>query len=307
MPNVLPSFSALRAFESAARQSSFNLAARELGRTPSAISHQIRLLENLLGTPLFIRDRRKNRVKLTNAGIQYQREISAPLAELLRATEKFKIETTAGVLRIGATPAFISRWLVARLSSFSVLWPDIELKIEQIDQPLSFLDGDVDVLIQYGSAEHEGYRVEPFLTTTRFAVCSPEYAAAHVDLSDPESLARLTLLQDEYGDSWHEWFMAAIGRVPKKIKGPVMPHCELTLRAAKEHQGVVLGYGALIEQELASGELTRIFDIETETRIIYSLNYPESRAKSPRVRAFRDWIFSQVAQNSEERVKEAAE
>jgi LysR family glycine cleavage system transcriptional activator len=293
MKRRIPPFPALRAFEAAARHESFKEAAEELCLTQSAISHQIRGLEELLGVSLF--ERSAHGVTLSGEGRGYFEQVHACLDSLADATAELMGETLEGNLVIGATPAFTSRWLLPRLASFAETNPSIVLEIIPNDAPLAFPDDGTDILIQYGSEPAEGYRVEPFLRTTRFPVCSPDWLAREGRPESPQALAERGILRDEYGDSWTEWFEIASGERPAALKGPVLPHCELTLRAAKEGQGVAMAYGALIERELASGDLVKLFEVETPGKVIYSMTYPEAAANRPRVAAFRNWVFDQQA------------
>jgi LysR family glycine cleavage system transcriptional activator len=291
MKRNLPPFASLRAFEAAARHESFKSAAEELHLTQSAISHQVKTLEDRLGISLF--ERLNGGVTLTLKGATYFRDVCVALDQISDSTLRACGEAVAGPLFIGATPAFTSRWLMPRLVGFRRAFPGIELEILPNDAPLRFPNDGTDILIQYGCEPAAGYETEPFLTTTRFPVCSAGLIEREGAPSEPAELAEMTLLRDEYGDSWDEWFTAA-GGAPKPIAGPRMAHCELTLRAAKEGQGVALAYGALIEKELESGELLRLFDVETPRKVIYSLMYPTAHANRPRVAAFRNWIFDQV-------------
>jgi LysR family glycine cleavage system transcriptional activator len=291
MKRNLPPFASLRAFEAAARHESFKTAAEELLLTQSAVSHQIKTLEGYLGMALF--ERAGGRVSLTPKGEAYFHDICGALDRISNSTFRACGEAVDGPLFIGATAAFTSRWLMPRLANFRRACPGIELEIVANDAPLRFPNDGTDILIQYGSEPAPGFETEPFLATTRFPVCSAALIEREGRPESPLDLAGKTLLRDEFGDSWREWFVAA-GCEPKAIQGPRMAHCELSLRAAKEGQGVALGYGALIEKELESGELVRLFEVETPRKVIYSLMYPTAQANRPRVSAFRNWIFEQA-------------
>jgi LysR family glycine cleavage system transcriptional activator len=291
----LPPFAALRAFEAAARHESFKEAARELGRTPSSVSHQVKSLEGYLGLKLFARHRDSSSVCLTRKGRAYYHEVGGILEELAMSTKRARGELETGPLFVGATAAFVSRWLLPRLNDFNHCHPEIELQIVPNDAPLRFPDDGTDILIQYGSEPAEGFRVEPFLRTSRFPVCSPKLFDSMEPPKRPEELKDYPLLRDEYGDCWGEWFKETSAPSPPMHYGQKFAHCELTLRAAKEGQGVALAYGALIDAELSSGELVRLFDIETTKKTIYSMTYPESYSNNPRISAFRNWVFNQVA------------
>ena len=294
MTQQLPPFAALRAFEAAARFESFKDAAAELGRTPSSVSHQVKALEEFLGKKLFERRRDSSSVHLTRQGRAYFQEISAIFEQLAISTKRARGEAEQGPLFVGATVAFASRWLLPRLSDFKGNYPDIDLQVVPNDAPLSFPDDGTDILIQYGDEPSEGFRVEPFLKTTRFAVCSPGFLESRRAPARPEELADYPLLRDAYGDSWDDWFEGTAASPPPRTSGHELPHCEFSLRAAKEGQGIALAYGALVEPELSSGDLVRLFDIETPEKVIYSMSYPESHSNRPRVSAFRNWVFDQV-------------
>lgn len=295
MKRSLPSFSAVRAFEAAARHRSFKAAAEELSLTQSAISHQVKGLEQFLGTSLF--HRCANRVELTRCGADYFGDLSLILDLLSSSTERVKGTELCGPLSVRATPAFTARWFLPRLESFNRSYPEIELEVTTTSDPMRFPDDGVDVLIQYGQVPAAGLRVDPFLTSSRFPVCSPEFLANGRAIGKPEDLAKVTLLRDLVGDDWQTWFACADSPMPDAIKGPRFAHCELTLKAAEEGQGVALAYGALIDRELAQGKLLKLFDLETPPKVIYSLTCPEAWTNRPRIAAFRNWVFAESAKD----------
>jgi LysR family glycine cleavage system transcriptional activator len=296
MRRKLPPFPAVRAFEAAARHLSFKAPAEELCVTQSAISHQVKGLEEFLGTTLFHRS--ANCVRLTRCGAGYFDELTSILDRLNASTESFTSTTTAGSLSVRATPAFASRWLMPRMAAFNRAHQEIELEVTTTTDPMHFPSDGVDVLIQYGQKPAEGLRVDPFLSSTRVPVCHPKMLEAGPALRRPEDLAKLTLLRDVVGDDWNTWFACANTKVPEKIKGPRFAHCELTMRAAEEGQGVALAYAALIDNEIAEGKLVKLFDLETPPKVIYSLTCPESWTNRPRIAAFRNWVFAEAAKNA---------
>ena len=294
MKRKLPPFAAVRAFEAAARHGSFKAAAEELNVTQSSISHQVKGLEDFLGITLF--DRHAGGVSLTRRGDEYRGNLTAVLDSLDSATRRVTGTEAGGPLAVCATPAFTSRWLLPRLESFGRGFPEIEVDVITSDEPIAFPGDGVDVLIQYGEVPQEGIAVEPFLTSTRFPVCSPAYLDSAPDIREPRDLARLTLLRDLNAyDEWADWLACADVPLSTPLRGPRFAHCDLTLRAAEEGQGVALAYGALIDRELAEGRLVKLFDIETAPKVIYSLTCPERWSNRPRIAAFRNWVFEQVA------------
>lgn len=296
MRRSLPSFSAVRAFEAAARHRSFKAAAEELSLTQSAISHQVKGLEQFLGTALF--HRRANGVELTRCGTDYFGDLSQILDLLDSATERLRGTDLCGPLSVRATPAFTVRWLLPRLDSFNRSHPEIELEVTTTSDPMHFPDDGVDILIQYGQEPAAGLSVDPFLTSSRFPVCSPEFLANGPAIEVPEDLAKVTLLRDLVGDDWATWFACADSQMPDTVKGPRFAHCELTMRAAEEGQGVALAYGTLIDREIAQGTLLKLFDLETPPKVIYSLTCPHAWTNRPRIAAFRNWVFAETAEDT---------
>ncbi len=297
MRRNLPPFAAIRAFEAAARHQSFKSAAEELHLTQSAISHQVKGLEEFLGVSLFHRS--GHGVELTPCGSDYVAEISCILDRLSTSTECITGVSTSGVLKVRMTPGFASRWLTPRLSRFSASYPGIIVEISTTAEPFRFPDDDTDVLIQYGKEPADGFRVEPFMASGRVPVCNPSILKDAPTIRTPGDLLKLTLLRDLVGDDWSAWFACAKAKMPANMDGPLFEHCELTLRAAEEGQGVALGYTALIGRALADGRLTRLFELETAPKVIYSLTCPEAWVNHPRIAAFRNWITEEVSRESE--------
>ncbi|NQV43590.1 MAG: transcriptional regulator GcvA [Rhodospirillales bacterium] len=293
MRRALPPFPAIRAFEAAARHQSFKAAAEELCVTQSAISHQVKGLEKFLGVRLF--RRKANGVEVTRSGTNYFDELAQILDRLNDSTEKVKGIELSGTLSLCATPAFTSRWLLPHMGSFNYAYPEIEMEVTTTENPMAFPEEGVDVLIQYGQKPMKGYRTDPFVSTTRFPVCSPEFIEKGPVIKNPEDLVQVNLLRDVVGDDWVNWFACAGSKVPEKIKGPRFAHCELTMKAAEEGLGVALAYGFLISDEIANGKLVKLFDLETPPKVIYSLTCSESRSNHSRIAVFRNWIIAESA------------
>ncbi len=293
MRRRLPHLSAIQGFEAAARHASFKRAADELNLTQSAVSHQVKALEDFLGVGLF--ERSGNRLELTHEGRGYLVEVTAGLERLEAGTERICGNGGSEVLSVRGTPAFIARWLTPRIDRFRQWAPGIELQLTTGLPPTDFASRDVDVIVHWGEAPVPGVRVDPFLSSPRFPVCSPDLWHRAGPFRRPADLVRVTLLHDMVGDGWQSWLerLGAAGFAHEK--GPRFGHCELTLGAAERGQGVALAYGALIEKELADGTLVRLFDEATDPVLIYSLACLEGRAEVPKIAAFRTWIMAEVA------------
>ena len=288
MNRDLPSFPAVRAFEAAARRLSFKEAADELHVTQSAISHQIKSLEAFLGIALFRRTSRG--VALTPDGASYLVRVSEVLDHLSSATHDIRDQHVAGTLYVRSTPAFAARWLVPRLNDFNRRYPDIELHISTSLEPANFVDDGVDVDIRFGTVASSDLHAEPFLKSSRFPVASPALVAGGPPLRRPHDLHSYILLHNEIEDGWAQWFACAGVEHVEPDPGPRFEHCNLTLRAASEGQGIALAYGVLVKADLSAGRLVRLFRTCLPATVIYSLVCPRNSLNHPRVNAFRNWL-----------------
>jgi len=285
----LPPFSAIRAFESAARHLSFKDAAKELCVTPSAISHQIKTLEEYLSTDLFIRHH--NGLTLTLTGEAYVGKLTLLLDSLEHSTKEVT-EPQETTLRVLATPGFAARWLVPRMERMSFA-SDIRLRISQGAPDVDFSSNDADVVIHWADNPVSGCVVEPFMSSAQYPVASPEFVRSNT-INTPEDLLKLTLFHEEVMDGWADWFDAANVDFTASQLGPCFPHCELGHTAAEQGQGVSLAYDALIKDTVEAGKLERLFNINTSASVIYSFCCQQCRYDEPKIKAFHDWIFNEI-------------
>lgn len=293
MRRDLPPFTSIRSFESAARHLSFKAAAEELNVTQSAISHQVKALEDYLGIRLFLRGTRE--IALTREGSDYLGDVSLLLDQLAVATDHVRDKEIAGALHVTTTPAFAARWLVPRLGDFRAAFPEIELHIATSLAAPDFAGDRLDVAIRFVQDEAPGLSVVPFLSSNRFPVASPRLLNGRRNLRSANDFRRFTLLHDEVGDGWREWARCAGLAGLDPSPGPRFAHCELVMRAAIKAQGIALGYGALVQDELAEGRLIRLSDIALPARVIYTIVTLEAWAARPKISAFRNWVLQQVA------------
>jgi LysR family transcriptional regulator, glycine cleavage system transcriptional activator len=288
MRRRLPPFSAVRAFEAAARHLSFKQAADELCLTPSAISHRIKVLEGFLDTRLF--ERSGNRLALTLTGEAYAGKLTHLLDSFLVETEAIRGEPR--ILRVLSTPGFAARWLAPRLSRFEFA-TDIRLRVSNGAPSLDFATNDADVVVQWADRPTPGLLIEPLMASARYPVISPALKARE-NVKRPEDLLRLTLFYDETDDAWREWFDAVGLHGAELPPGPTNPNCELSTTMAEQGQGVSLAYEAVVRGTLASGRLERLFEAATLPMAIYSVACQEARAEEPRIAAFRRWLRAEA-------------
>jgi len=286
----IPPLPAIRAFEAAARHLSFRQAGDELCVTPSAISHQVKALEEALGTPLFARA--PTSLELTPAGADYLAELTPLLDGLDIATRRASAMPAPEGLRIHSTPGFAARWLVPRLDRCPIEG-GISVSVSQGAPSTDFARNEADVVIHWRDAPVPGVVVEPLMSSVQYPVATPALVARE-GISAPEDLLRLPLIRAEVDDAWEDWLArAGLGEGPRRW-GPSLAHCELSLTAAERCQGVAMAYDAMARATIREGRLVRLFEAEVPAVTIYSVAYPVSRRRCPAIRAFRDWLFEEV-------------
>jgi LysR family glycine cleavage system transcriptional activator len=295
----LPPLSAVRAFEAAARQLSFNRAAEELHVTPSAISHQIRSLEEFLGIDLFRRDGRQ--LLLTDKGERYLAAVREALSLISAATEQVTAAKAAGVLTLSVAPGFATPWLVPRLAGFQLEHPAIEVRLDTALDLVDFARSDVDAAIRSGRGRWPGLRSHRLLADELVPVASPALRDGKT-WKQPEDLRDATLLHvlARMGQ-WRSWFNAVGVPGVDADRGPKFHTSPLALEAAMAGQGVAIADRRLVAEHLASGRLVVVFDITLPSDSAYYLVYPEERADNPRITVFRDWLLREVAASAGDR------
>jgi LysR family transcriptional regulator, glycine cleavage system transcriptional activator len=290
LKRTIPPLPALRAFEAAARRLSCTDAAHDLCLTPSAISHQVKSLEEVLGTSLF--ERQPHGLKLTAAGQAYLQDLTSILDALDASTRRISRSKTTSRLRVLSTPGFAARWLVPRLHRYQQR-DQIDILVSQGAPCTDFSRNNADVVIHWGNAPVDGAVVEPMMASSRYPVADAGLAE-HEGIETPGDLLGATLLHDEVDDGWEDWFSEA-GVKPNGLpRGPRLAHCELTLTAAEQKQGVALAYDAMARNAVEAGKLIRLFDIETPARTIYSFAHAETRTRCPDIDRFRVWLFAEA-------------
>lgn len=279
----------MRAFEAAARHLSFKSAAEELCLSPSAISHQIRALEDYLATTLFHRD--GNRVSLSKTGRAYAGRLTELLDHLAHSTERVRSPAKQTV-RVLTTPGFAARWLVPRLARFSS--PDaVRLRIAEGAPSIDFASNDADVVIQWRADSAPGISVWPLLHSARYPVAASDYVERN-QIRQPRDLLRATLFRDETDDMWAEWFRAAGITEQAPNDGPAYPNCEYATTAAEAGIGVSLAYDAVVRDTVSEGRLLRLFDTVTPPFTIYAVACEAGRQDEPFIRKFREWLVREA-------------
>ena len=289
---LLPSLNGLRAFEAAARLLSFTLAAAELNVTQTAISHQIRRLEEQLGIKLFLRQTRS--LALTQEAQDYLPAVRSAFEDLRKATARLRRAEHEGRLTVSTTASLATKWLVSRVAAFQDAHPGIEVRITTSTHLVDFRREDVDVAVRYGHGMWPGLRAHWLMAERIFPVCSPALMNGAQPLLHPEDLAHHTLLHTTvYRDDWRLWLTAA--GLPHSIaarRGLTFDLGFMAIQAAIEGLGVALGRGHMVEADIAAGRLIAPFDTELPQDAGYYVVSPEATADAPKVARFRDWLIA---------------
>ena len=292
----LPSTTLLCAFEAAARLNSFTAAAEELTLTQSAVSRQIRALEALLGSDLFVRDRQT--VRLTGAGQAYAREIRAALGHITAATLAFRANPRGGTLNLAILPTFGTRWLAPRLPGFMAAHPGITVNLSTRLAPFDFGAESLDAAIHFGRPDWAGADLMPLMGETVVPAYGPALRDA-VPVRRPADLLGAPLLHlASRPDAWERWFRAK-GVAVEEVHGMLLDQFATAAQAAMAGIGVALLPRFLIEAELARGDLVTLPDGELRSEERYYLAWPAGRAADPPLDAFRSWIAAEAAERPE--------
>lgn len=285
------SIKAIQAFEAAARLGSFALAADELAVTPSAISHQVRLLEDQLGALLFHRVHRS--VILTDTGREYAAEVIAAFGRIDAATQLVASSSGSATLTVHSTPSIATQWLMRRLQLYGELHPEIDLRLQSSVEQIDLGQGIVDIDIRYNPGPPPaGAVVKMFPEDVIVPLCSPRLADGPKPIRRVEDLAAHALIHSEVNIlGWRDW-----GRRNRRARldldrGLRFDRSFMAIRAAVDGLGVTLDSMLLAEDELRQGTLVIVLP-ETAMKVrghgFFSLR---SKGDGRKVGDFRDWLF----------------
>lgn len=284
---MLPPLASLRAFEAAARHLRFRSAAEELGVTPTAISHQIHLLEASLGLPLFRRGVRQ--VSLTSAGealYPVLRDGFDAFAQAIAAIKK----PARRAISLSATTAFTARWLVPRVDSFRQQFPQLDLRLHASEQLVDLIGGEADAAIRYGAGPFPGLVAEPLICEYFTPLCSPSLAISTLnDLRDAPLLHSEWYRRSADMPSWPRWSARAGLEGVDWSRGITFTDERHVIQAAIAGKGVALLSPLLVADELATGALVQPFDIILEGHHYHFVHAPNPRYPAD-LAALRSWL-----------------
>ena len=288
MRSSIPPLSCLMAFESAARRSSFKLAAIELNLTPSAVSHQIAKLEELLEIKLFYRTGRQ--IQLTTSGQEYLSRLSGALDTISVATDNAR-KGVNNTLFVHCSPSFASLWLMPRLTDFAKTYPDISLTLSSSVMPSDFDSAQVDLDIRYGLPVWEGVKVVPIYQERLLPLASPEFIKQH-NIKKPEDLINLPLINSSVNIlQWNDWFASRkIDYIPPQYAYR-FERTFMALEAAVQGLGVAFDSSFMADRLMQAGTLGPIFNTEWSLKVeAHHMVFPSRHMHRPEVMNFIEWV-----------------
>ena len=294
MSNIssLPPLNALKAFAAAGKHLNLSAAAKELFVTPSALSHQIRGLEDLLDTKLFIRTR--HGLKLTETGRLILPGISNAFDQILDSMALLKSGKERQTLTVSMLSTFAMRWLIPRLSRFQQLHTNIDVRISTSVELVSFDRDDVDCAIRFGAGHWPGLAATRLFTEQLTPVCSPQLASAKKPLNHPHNLEAFALLHARLRpDDWRIWLNSVGLNNFNTSHGQVYETRNFAIQAAVDGLGVAIVDPSLAASEIDSGRLIQPFKQTLTGENAYYLVYPETRSEDPFIIALQNWLLKE--------------
>lgn len=294
----LPTLNGLQAFEAAARHMSFAEAAEELNLTPSAVSYQVRSLEDRLGVELFARLNRA--IALTEAGEALYPDVREAFARLRIAVDRLSADTPENVLVVSTGPSFAAKWLSPRLFSFMDAHPEIEVRISASLKLVDFNRDGIDVGVRFGAGNYPGLDQFHLMGDEATVLASPDFLKTHT-VERPQDIAAMPLIIDEsmafntQAPIWADWFALAGVAYEGEVRGLRFNHADHAIDAAARGVGVALARTSLSQADMEKGVLVEPFPhLRLQTPLAFYLVMPPAARLKPKVAAFTRWIHGEL-------------
>lgn len=285
----LPPLHALRAFDAAAKFGRFRDAAAALGLSESAISHQVKRLEEYLGSALFVRS--GNSVSLTEAGRRYFEQIDPAFTQIRRATEDIKGPGDLARVSLTLPGTLATFWLIPKLGSLEAKHPEISLQLMTTQRVCDLRREQINLGIRYGQGTWSGLTSQHLLEEQAFPVCVPGLLDDTTRARPDEALRKLRLIVNDTDlTEWQDWAKAH-GLDPPSMRGAIILHAsDQTLGAALEGLGMAIGRRPLVDRWLNEGRLVAPFGSVDRSGCAYFLVYPEEVELSVPARKVARWL-----------------
>ncbi|MFC4707675.1 LysR substrate-binding domain-containing protein [Paraburkholderia caffeinitolerans] len=298
---------ALHCFETAGRLLSFTKTAQAFNLTQSAVSQQIRHLEERLGYALFVRQARG--LKMTEKGEALLDTMSSAFADINRTLQELGMSNAP--LQVSCLPSFALQWLMPRLSEFHRQQPKVSVRLKaefQILDRQAMDADDIDVAVRYDPVQYSRLHADVIMDEYLFPVATPEYLAKHPACANGESLEDVVLLHDaspwvdapEFVE-WRTWLEEFRPAWTQYLDGPQFNFSSLAITAALNHQGVAMGRAALVHDEIRSGRLVNVFGKHARAPARYMLL--SRQPDDPRTAAFSNWLKGECARFDDARMQ----
>lgn len=287
----LPPLNALRAFDATARHLTVVKAADELNVTPSAVSHQLRTLEDALGVQLFTRT--KTRLKLTSHGEALLPSVRSAFQMIANAAARLGDPVMVGNLVVSAPVGFSSRVLTRHIGEFLSAYPDVQFRLIASNEDKEVYSPAVDLCIRYGTGIWPDRQVRLLTHVELFPVCNPAMINGQLGIRSIDELKSHHLLCEDSGAEWTRWLLGA-GAPVTGFRMTEMGNAHIAMEAAVHAQGAALGDSLLVGDDLAEGRLVRLFESSIPAKHAYYLVCRHEMCESPLVAAFTEWVLNRV-------------
>ncbi|AFL53372.1 LysR family glycine cleavage system transcriptional activator [Sinorhizobium fredii] len=288
----LPPTHLLTALEASARTGSFTEAAKELDLTQSAVSRQIRNLEDQIGFELFVREHQT--IRLTEAGAKYAYEVRLALRHIAAASMGLRANPRAKTLNVATVPALGNRWLVPRLKDFNKKHPDVTVNIYTRPEVFDFAEQAIDVAVHFGSADWMGCNGVELMDEAIVPMASPDLLAEGEFTVPADLLGHPLLVLSCRPDSWETWFTQTEVEFDF-IHGPIFDQMEACAAAAVSGAGIALLPKFLFQRELNSGQLKVVFEDAMHSRLSYRAVWPVEKENNALRGQFVTWLVDELA------------
>ena len=292
---TLPPFAALRAFHAAATHDRYRDAADSLGITESAISHQVRRLEDFLNTALI--DRSGRRPKLTEAGRRYLEQIEPAILQINAATKAMLPESGRSTVRLTLPPSLAATWLIPMLGAFELEHPEIDLQLITTKRVVDLRRDQVELAIRYGKGAWPEVEAAFLLEETAMPVCAPGYLDPLPQDPSPDVLREVRFITSaNFPDEWEEWARAHGVELPQPTDLIVLDAMEQALQVAERGHGLAMGRRPVVDNWLERGQLVAPFGGGNPTGAAYYLCRPSATMPTASGRRLARWLTERAAE-----------
>ena len=288
--NHLPPLPALRYFEAVARLGSVTSAARELHVTHSAVSQQIKMLEDMMGLALFTRAARG--LALTEEGRMYALEIRDALRDIEAATRRVQARPQEDELVITTLQSFARHWLIARLPRFRQAYPHYRIRLHTGLELSELRQGMADVAIRMGQGPWRDLAQQLLFRDTALVVAAPDFAGGKLPRT-PREVVRCPII-NETDNTWTDWCRAAGVPEPPHAAQILANDSNISVGCAELGQGLLVARHSIVADLIAQGRLVQVTEVTIPFPYPYWLVWPQREAMPEKVQHFMDWITAEV-------------